>query len=915
MKKYHPSYLAGKLCIITLTFFSLSACNDKGKKIKNSFYYRGDIKIEISIQHDTLGVLLNDTALSSSADMNAYMNDVVKMADSGFKTMGYTPAGNLKNNPDIKLIINNKKAVTFLALDKQVKQLKDNKNNAYIANAGYLVREKKTNEPLLVTDEILVKFKQGTSDVTANQLFQSLGLLIQKKHKQLSQLYTVVTSPQSQKDVLTLSHTLNENPVVEYADINFIHAKEFLNVVPNDAMFGELWTLVNSRADATEDADIDADKAWDFSMGDPGILMAIIDVAFDTGHEDLAGNFSHNPGEVPDNRVDDDNNGHVDDIIGWNFDGDNNILDDMGAHGTAVTGVANAIADNGIGVTGSCPRCKTILLKSGHTLEADLSAFIYAIERNVKIINCSWQYGSDAPPSIADVIQHAINNGITVVASMSNDSIDYCSKSPLLAGIKDLILVSRSSSLDSYDNSGLGNCMTVLAPTGVYGTPAGYLKVTTADIRGPIGYNDGTNETWGCFPPCSDPDYTNCFWGTSASAPLTSGVAGLILSVQPELSPQQVKNLIQDCADKIEHSKAVYDTKNGKSISNTHGFGRLNAYEAVRIASPDISNGGGNGVDIFFRDNELDWGNTEKPSSYSFEPDRSGFLAYWKSLDIKVDAPPYTTAPAVLDNIFFESLTDESPVGGQDNRVYVRMRNRGFKPANNVSVKLHWVHAGAGLPPLPSDFWSRFPADPLVTSDWNTVGIQTISSISYSGPSSLAVPGSTDLAAITRFTFSAPVHDPSTRNHYCLMAIISSGDDPMPTARLVGDPDKLNMDYVTKNFNNATHRNYNIITADAPLAAEFMLYNPLPYTIYSSLEVNYKGSKIPVSISDSLLTQKMRLKPGEKKKVLMNINPAGLKAETEIEIRQIAETANKGKPFVIGGINYLIKPPDKSPKK
>src|SRR5262249_44726592 len=116
----------------------------------------------------------------------------------------------------------------------------------------------------------------------------------------------------------------------------------------------------------------------------------------------------------------------------------------------------------------------------------------------------------------------------------------------------------------------------------------------------------------------------------------------------------------------------------------THSWGRLNAFEAVRIATP-VAQGGKGGVDIPVRDNRLDRGNTGQPSYVTFEPTR-GFIGFWQSMDIKVDAPPYQTPPTAATS---DAFVDENPsaIPGDINRVYVRVRNRGPVTASSVTVK------------------------------------------------------------------------------------------------------------------------------------------------------------------------------------------------------------------------------------
>src|SRR6185369_13171081 len=144
--------------------------------------------------------------------------------------------------------------------------------------------------------------------------------------------------------------------------------------------------------------------------------------------------------------------------------------------------------------------------------------------------------------------------------------------------------------------------------------------------------------------------------------------------------------------------------------------------------------GGLNGVDIFIRDNDLDWGNTEQPSNRKFTYPRT-FNPHWKSPDIKIDAlADATPAEIPTTSKKFESFITENPIANKLNKVYIRVRNRGYNPANNVTVKLYWVYGGTSLPAL----WSSFPADITTDPNWKSLGSITIPEVPYSG-SSLAL--------------------------------------------------------------------------------------------------------------------------------------------------------------------------------
>ena len=220
---------------------------------------------------------------------------------------------------------------------------------------------------------------------------------------------------------------------------------------------------------------------------------------------------------------------------------------------------------------------------------------------------------------------------------------------------------------------------------------------------------------------------------------MTAGVAGLILSRDETLTRDQVQQLLQDTADKISDFAGAYSETRGFSDpaggTPTHGYGRINAFEAVRTVASTASGGRG-GVDVFLRDNRLDWGNTEQPSNVTFESTR-GFIPHWESVDIKVDAYPFRSLPPATSKEF-DAFEHENPKSDMLNRVYVRVHNRGPRTATNVRVKLHWAFAGGGLPALPPDFWSAFPSDSADVSEWHPQPVQTIESLPTRGHQSQA---------------------------------------------------------------------------------------------------------------------------------------------------------------------------------
>ena len=165
------------------------------------------------------------------------------------------------------------------------------------------------------------------------------------------------------------------SPAVEYAEPNYIHQ---LAAIPNDTKFTSLWGLHNTGQNVngtagTADVDIDAPEAWDITTGSSNVIIGVIDTGIAYDHPDLAANMWTNPGEIPDDGIDNDGNGLVDDYFGYDFRyDDSEPMDpiDLGqwgnpGHGTHVAGTIGAVGNNNSGVTGVMQRVKLMALKAG----------------------------------------------------------------------------------------------------------------------------------------------------------------------------------------------------------------------------------------------------------------------------------------------------------------------------------------------------------------------------------------------------------------------------------------------------------------------------------------------------------------------------------------------------------------------
>lgn len=207
-------------------------------------------------------------------------------------------------------------------------------------------------------------------------------------------------------------------------------------------------------------------------------------------------------------------------------------------------------------------------------------------------------------------------------------------------------------------------------------------------------------------------------------------------------------------------------------------------------------------VDIYIRDDFLDTGEQiPSPSNVAdpFSVVRGGSIGdkvyRWQSSDIKVDTQPYYTPDALFDGVEFDrDLLHDNPVRTQLNRVYVQVHNRGPFNANNVTVKILWADATAGLPPLPPDFWTNYPNDPSNITVWHPIGTYK------------AIPVLEPTRPVTLFWNWTPPATAAT--HSCILAVIDSLDDPIPAANK-----SLSVNWLIGNEKHIALKNLHVVNA------------------------------------------------------------------------------------------------------
>lgn len=270
-------------------------------------------------------------------------------------------------------------------------------------------------------DHLIIRLKEGVSESHKTDLYDSFNLLTLKKLT-VARTELVRISGMSVEEAIRI---LENNPHVEHVQPNYIY---HLDAIPNDTRFFELWNMHNTGQEGGKvDADIDAVEAWDLNTGNP-IVIGVVDSGVDTAHVDLWDNLWTNPDEIPDNRIDDDQNGHIDDIHGWDFVYGDNNPEDASGHGSNCSGIIAAVGNNGEGVTGVCWSAKIMAVRAFYGNKRSYTSIMvdalkYARIMGADIINASWS-DSGYDPEIASQIDTCNLEGILFVASAGNYGVN-----------------------------------------------------------------------------------------------------------------------------------------------------------------------------------------------------------------------------------------------------------------------------------------------------------------------------------------------------------------------------------------------------------------------------------------------------------------------------------------------------------
>ncbi|MFA7289926.1 MAG: S8 family serine peptidase [Melioribacteraceae bacterium] len=419
------------------------------------------------------------------------------------------------------------------------------KGDIYYLSGKLIVKLKEGN-----SKEILPSLKSFGINEIKNKFTEQTSALL-KGENIFSRVYEADLD--NNIDPIDASKKLRKIKEIEYAEPHYVYR---ITYDPNDSLYNQAKQEQLKR--------VFAPQAWEITKGDTNVVIGIVDTGVEWSHPDLAANIKINRKEIPNNVIDDDNNGFIDDYRGWDFGGLNNSPDNdpredysaaNGYHGTHVAGIASAVSDNFIGIASLGFNSKILCVKASSDSRRDMHGYPfilygfegikYAADNGAKVINCSWGGYSSSVYEL-EIINYAISKGALVVAANGNEG-----------------------KLDAFYPASYPGVLAVgwlQSTSDVISTAANYGK--TVDVFAP---GSSILSTWSYSGPTGE--YYRSIGGSSMSSPLTAGLAALVFSKFPNYTALQTAEQIRVNADNIDLSNQ------GKEF--LMGRGRINAYNAV----------------------------------------------------------------------------------------------------------------------------------------------------------------------------------------------------------------------------------------------------------------------------------------------------------------------------------------------
>ena len=525
-------------------------------------------------------------------------------------------------------------------IEKTIKMLRADRQIEYAAPLF-----SSNGETVAVIPEIVIRVYPAVDARGVHFLCQSLNLAVIKQMEFTTQEYLLQVLGPDAESVFTALSNLNKIEWVEWAAPNTAFQEKLLGksvpdggdfgaelpfhlsaqqdandpgVFPNDEYFPEQWHLQNTgQSGGTPGADIRAPEAWEITTGDPNVVVAVLDSGVDSNHPDLMNNL----------------------VPGYDFydnddDTDPSLAHRWNAHGTGCAGLIAAQGNNSIGVTGVAWNCKIMPIRNGGwradgtqswTTEADrATALRWTANKGADVLNNSWTWGSSPTPVFHSAIVDVTKPGgmgrggkgciVLFAAGNSSGPLPYPNKYP------EVIAVGASDHNDRHPwYSNYGPELDVVAPSSWHKTDAEWVNskgagaLWTTDIAGSAGWS---SSPFNPYPGIVDYSLVEF---TSFACPIATGVAALILSVEPNLTSDEVRHFLERSAKDL----------GDPGRDNYYGRGRIDARAALDMVlakRTDLTN---------------DW----KVDLSDF----AVFAACWKADDLRGDIGPVPRPDGVLN--------------------------------------------------------------------------------------------------------------------------------------------------------------------------------------------------------------------------------------------------------------------------
>lgn len=437
-------------------------------------------------------------------------------------------------------------------------------NFSFAQNNNELVVQFKVNEKPK-SSEVLKLQKFNNPEIRSlnkSNKIKSIKLTGNKKEKD-----TYILAFDSSKSLEELTEDYKKTGIFEYVEPNYVGSGHGFQNTPNDAYYNRQWSHYNdgtfSASNATSDADIDTDLAWDITQGDSNLIVAILDSGAKLDHPEFSGRIWVNTNESEDGS-DTDSNNFVDDINGWDFvNNDNDPTDDHG-HGTNVGGIALASGNNNVGYAGVNWNSKIMICKilddenrGYYSWWAD--AVYYAVDNGASVINMSVG-GNGSSTLLEDAINYAYNNNVPVVVSTGNQNsvIQYPA---------------------NYTNAfAIGSTN----PDDTRSVPFFWSETSGSNYGPELDFVAPGNYMYG-LSYSSNTNYNSYWGGTSQAAPHVAGLISLLLSVDSNLTVDEIRTILEETSE-----DEVGDSEDTAGWDQYYGHGRINAFQALTHSSLSI---------------------------------------------------------------------------------------------------------------------------------------------------------------------------------------------------------------------------------------------------------------------------------------------------------------------------------------